>query len=233
MKLAAVCTLLVMCFTAHAASQTTLNVSMNSQGYQNFFVRQDNVSIVTMLTGNPGTTQRVLVATPAGNAGAVAYFNATNNSTKFDINMVNGSLHSLQQGGISGVAETLTFNQNATFTRAIVGSMRAMRDYVEGNGLTHEVFSHVASKVGSFVMLSHQYINGSNSVNLTFTPVDAETQLNMMPDGNFTVSLNPGTALGMVNFIWLGREEQLAGCSPSELLTPDSNLTNSTEAQQV
>lgn len=218
-----------------AVSQTTLNVSVNSQGYDNYFLRQDSLSTVTLLSANPSTTQRLLVATPAGNSGAVAYFNATtgSNNNNFHVTVVNGSLHSLQQGSNSGVAGTLTFNQNATLTRAIVGSVRAMRDFVEGNGVTHDVFSHTTTTEGTSVLLSHLYINGSNSVNLTFTPTNANTTLSVLPDGNFTVNLAPGTDVGLVNFTWLGSEEQLAGYSPTELFTPESNLANTTEAQQV
>ena len=197
-------------------AQTTLNVRVNSQGYQNYFLRQDNISTVTLTAATPGVTQRLLVASPAGNSGAVAYFNSSSNSAGFSIALLNGSLHSVRQGSNSGVAGTLTFNQNATLTRAIVGSVRAMRDYVEGGGLIHDIFNHATTKVGSSVLLSHRYINGSNSANLTFSPVNAQTTFTVLPDGNFTVNMAPGTAFGMVNFTWMSSEGQPEGYSPSE-----------------
>lgn len=207
----------LLCCCNLAASQTALNVTVNSQGYLNYFLRQNDISTVTLASASPGITQRILVATPAGNAGAVAYFNATNRANSFRMAVVNGSLHSIQQGNNSGVAGTITFNQNATLTRAIVGSVRAMRDFVEGNGLTHDVFNHTTTKAGPSVHLSHVYINGTNSVNLTFTPTSTECTLSVLPDGNFTVNLAAGVAVGSVNFTWLGSEEQLPGYSSAEL----------------
>ena len=230
--LAVFCTkLLVLAAAAAAAAQTELNVTVNTQGYQNYFLRQDNTSVVTLLSASPGITQRLLVATPAGNSGAFSYFNSTDNTTSFQIALINSSLHTVQQGSNSGIAGTLSFSSNATLTRAVVGSVRTMRDYVEGNGLTHDIFSHSLIQQGPSILLSYHYINGSNSVNLTYTPADAQTTLSPLPDGNFSITVAGSD--GLVNFTWISTEEQLPGYSPAELFMPDSNLANTSEAQQV
>ena len=226
---AILCTKLIL--LAAAAGQTELNVTVNTQGYQNYFLRQNNTSVVTLLSASPGITQRLLVATPAGNSGAFSYFNSTDNNTSFHIALVNSSLHTAQQGSNSGIAGMLSFSSNATLTRAIVGSVRTMRDYVEGSGLTHDTFSHTLIQQGPSILLSYHYINGSNSVNLTFTPADTQTTLSPLPDGNFSVTVAGSD--GLVNFTWISTEEQLPGYSPAELFMPDSNLANTSEAQQV
>lgn len=208
-----------------------LDVDVSFGGYINQFLRDDLVSAVVLTSANSSVAQRLLIATPAGNSGAVAYFNATNNSSNFALALLPGTLQSVQIGSNTGVTGLLTFSADAQLVRAVVGSVRAMRDYVEGGGLTHPIFNHTTVQQGAAVLLHRNYINGSNTVDLTLAPADSHTSIAALPDGNLTVSGNGQTAT--VNFTWTSSEAQLAGYSPAELFMPDSNLAGTPEAAQV
>ena len=223
------CAILAWCSPSNGAADLSVDVSFG--GYVNNFIRDESVSAVVLISANSSNAQRFLVASPAGNSGAVAYFNASNNSTGFQVALVPGTVQSVRDGSNSGVTGTLTFSQDAELVRAIVGSVRAMRDYVEGGGLTHPIFNHTTLQQGSSVLLYRQYINGTNSVNLTFTPANSQTTITALPDGNLTVATTGGSA--RINFTWISSEAQLEGYSPAALFTSDSNLANTPEAQQV
>lgn len=175
-------------------------------GYANYFLSDNTTSGVVLFTLPgvrlpDGSGARFLVAFPAANSGAVAYFNATEgNSSALVMQLENGTLSSTVFNGSAGLTGTLTFDRNATLYRAIVSSIRTVRDYVEGPRIVRPIFAHSAFMSGPSVVLYRQYINGSGANALVFTPADDTTTLTLLPDSNFTISLAPGAKQARVNF---------------------------------
>ena len=117
----------------------SLAFSVLSGGNSNYFRRDNTTAAQLVLSGNASAVQRLVVALPAGNSGALAYFLA-NGSDTLNVDLVESSLSTTRQAfGMVGIRGTLAFSSNATLGVTILGATRAVRDYVEGGGTMHEV----------------------------------------------------------------------------------------------
>ena len=110
----------------------SLSFKVTSGDNDNYFLRDNLTSAQLLLTSPNSTTsaRRLVVALPAGNSGALAYFLPSNpaaNST-LGIDLVEGSLKSTTTDYFNvGVQADLTFDGNATLGVTILGAVRAMR----------------------------------------------------------------------------------------------------------
>lgn len=100
-------------------------------GFDNTFFR-DNVTSAQILVTSPNITNdqavRFIVATPAGNSGALLYFIPSSNSSGFTAIIEEASLNSVSaasnQAGVSGVVQ---LSSEASLGVAIVGGIRASK----------------------------------------------------------------------------------------------------------
>ena len=125
---------------------TTLRLS--SSPYENYFYSDCHSAAQVVVTSPEPDSNltiigpRLIVAWPAGNSGIATYFEPENgiNGT-LGIQLLNSTIGSplgpvYQQNGNGnatvGVTTTLEFNSSAVLSVAILGSIRTIRDFVEG-----------------------------------------------------------------------------------------------------
>ncbi|KAI0442526.1 hypothetical protein F4803DRAFT_365733 [Xylaria telfairii] len=111
--------------------------------YKNYFVSDCSSAsqvVVTSPVVDSGlrlVNPRLLIAWPAGNSGIVTYFlpgdssDATLGISLENLPDINRTISPLV-GGVTGI---ISFNSSAVLNLAIIGSIRTIRDYVEGNSL--------------------------------------------------------------------------------------------------
>ena len=82
---------------------------------------------------------RLIVAWPAGNSGAMAYFAPESGQGSLNISLEesgNGeTVQPLNASDRVGVSASINFNTTARLTQPILGSIRAIRDQTEGSGI--------------------------------------------------------------------------------------------------
>jgi hypothetical protein len=127
---------------------------LSSVPYENYFYSDRNVAAQMILT-SPSTGNdlqvigpRVIVAWPAGNSGACLFFRPENGiNGSLAIKLVNSSVGSplgpvyIEGGNIPhvGIESVLHLNSTAIMSLAILGSIRAIRDFTEGPSLLHPI----------------------------------------------------------------------------------------------
>lgn len=113
------------------AAQLSFRVS--SGGNDNFFLRDNVTSAQLLLTSHNSTSplRRLVVALPAGNSGALAYFLPLDSSeicSSLAVRLVNGSFQTVtREFNNAGVQADLSIDGNATLGVTIIGAVRAMR----------------------------------------------------------------------------------------------------------
>lgn len=158
--------------------------------YENYFYSDCHVSahaIVTTPQPESNLTiigPRLIVAWPAGNSGACAFFeprNGKNGSLSLKlINSSNGSplrpIYRTESGshyprvGVKGI---IRLNASAVLTIPILGSVRTIRDFVEGPSLLAPKIQDTVefrSKTNGGVVLSRLWLDNVTIMELGFTP---------------------------------------------------------------
>ncbi|KAI9699616.1 MAG: hypothetical protein M1820_007116 [Bogoriella megaspora] len=178
---------------------------------------------------------RLLIAWPAGNSGAVAYFapvNGVNGSLSIALQNFtsasqplvpyyqpapNGSANSNPIVGVTGV---ITFNSSATLTVPILGSIRTIRDFSEGPSiLVPEIQDAISVASAGGALVSRLWLDNTTTTELLFTPY-SNASVNI---DNQTVHLTAGT----YNFTARYNYPQLEQLSTSEVLDPqDQGIIN-------
>jgi hypothetical protein len=223
--------ILVALLAGIAVAQDTLTEHLSFSNYDNYLYR-DNTTASQLLftqTNVTSTRTRFIAAFPAGNSGAMAYFKpASGNSSALTISLVDGSLKSVQnpynQTGISGQWE---LSQNAELDLAILGSVRALRDYVEGGGLLHPEMNYtVLQPNANSVTLYRNFFNDSIAMNFTMS-----TNKAIQSSGNQSVTFPAGTYTFSVTL----NETSLQGIPPPTLINPQNQtiVTNSSTTGSV
>ncbi|KAL4434814.1 hypothetical protein ABPG77_005341 [Micractinium sp. CCAP 211/92] len=187
---------------------------------------------------NPdGSGVRFLVGFPEANSGSVAYFNSTTGpSTDLNVTLDNGTLATVEVPGRgAGLTGVLTFNRDATLYRAIVGSIRTVRDYVEGPRIIRPIFAHTTTQEGDAVVLRREYLNNTGGNTLSFAPADGTTVVKATPDGNLTITLGLGASEGKVRFTaTVDWPVHLQAIQPADLLlAPSQRHTEIAKTPQV
>jgi len=225
------------------------SLHLRSPPYENYFIsdcRSAGQVVVTSPLEESDLTiigPRVIFAWPAGNSGVVAYFAPGNgiNGT-LGIKLVNstsgsplGSIYlpkrTPQDGGADatyGIATAIEFNSSARLTVSILGSIRTVRDFVEGPSLLRpEIQSANKYEVitdGSAVV-SRLWLDNVTTTTLSFTPTSGET----IKLDNKTLSFDAGTYTLNASLNY----PQLEQLSPQEVLRPDALAEASGERDQV
>jgi hypothetical protein len=208
---------------------TTLHLS--SPPYENYFYSDcHSASQVVVTSPQPDSNltiigPRIIVAWPAGNSGIAVYFEPENgmNGT-LGIQLLNssteaplGPVYDPSAGGNStvGVTTQLEFNSSAVLSVAILGSIRTIRDFVEGPSLLRPDIqnSNKYSTIENGFQLSRLWLDNITTTTLTFTSPDHAIQLD-----NTTVKFEAGTYTLNASFNY----PQLTQLSSKEVLSPES-----------
>jgi hypothetical protein len=207
---------------------TTLHLS--SPPYENYFYSDcHSASQVVVTSPEPDSNltiigPRVIVAWPAGNSGIVTYFGPENgvNGT-LGIRLLNSSTGDLlgpvfdsSAGNATvGVTAQLEFNSSAVLTVAILGSIRTIRDFVEGPSLLQPEIqgSNKYSSIQNGVQLSRLWLDNITTTKVSFTGSKDGIVLD-----NQTIKFEAGTYTLNASFNY----PQLTQLSSKEVLSPDS-----------
>ncbi|KAI0073888.1 hypothetical protein K474DRAFT_1648897 [Panus rudis PR-1116 ss-1] len=232
-----------------SAQQLTFQVT--SGGNDNYFLRDDVTAGQLLLTSANSTSQarRLVVALPAGNSGALTYFLPLNSSETLGINLVNGTFTTTtEEYNNTGVQADLSLNANATLGVTIIGAVRAMRDYVEGNGVMHDIFNYTLDAYNStYVRLHRRWINSTDSNSSIFRGADlylsastgSTARFNVTPGNNgswtppnIDILLPSESSNATVQVKVVTNETSLVGLNPGSLFLP-SNITGGTPGLQA
>ncbi|KAG8695829.1 hypothetical protein FRC08_007540 [Ceratobasidium sp. 394] len=153
---------------APAEQQITSNLSVTAGGYDNYFYRS-NLTAATLLLTNPNsvsaqTPNRMILAHPAGNSGSLTYWLAYDDTSgNLTVTLEAGSLRSaIGPNGLHGLQGTLLFSRNAELGTTQIGSVRQVRDYVEGGGLSQSLFNFTVTQLDeNVVWFSRLWFNKS------------------------------------------------------------------------
>lgn len=169
-------------------------------GYDNYAYRDDFIAAQMVISANASSSKpsRLIVAFPQGNTGFATYFIPTNGASSTPLQVVPDieSLSSVTfpSGSPSsnatnqtGIECDLSFNSDMSLGVTLIGSIRTVRDYTEGNGLTHEIFDYTLGDYnGTYLQLVRPWINGTTVQYLTFIAGN-NTQFAVTPSQNTTL----------------------------------------------
>ena len=132
----------------------------------------------------------------------MVYFKSLSSASTLQVTLDNSTLTSTAVNGSTAIAGQLQLSGNATLGTTILGSLRTVRDYVEGNGLSREIFNYtLISYNPSSLHLRRTYINstGENVSSVAaqlLTGVYVETchnqNLYFNADQGLTLAVTPG-----------------------------------------
>jgi hypothetical protein len=183
--------------TARQAVQTNTSTSVPDlllgpiyfAGYDNYVYRDDVTSAQVVLSANASTDpSRLILAFPKGNTGALTYFLPFTNGSTLDVGLDRTSLRSVSQSdNQTGLSGNLTLTSDATLGVTLIGSVRTLRDYTEGSGLTHEIFNYTLGEYNaSSVQLVRHWINGTTVQYFTLASIE-NAVFNVTPSSNVTL----------------------------------------------
>lgn len=258
--------------TSSPPEEIDLQLNLTSGPYDNYLIRSNLTAAQVLLTNTTATESgqlnRFLVALPAGNSGSVAYFlplsNATNstgssNTTSASTNSAsltvtlgeNGLKTAHGPNGLHGVTGELVFSESARLGTTLLGSVRTLRDYTEGNGLTHQIFNWTVTQAdNSTIWFSKPWLNetiirnaqgqqtGRAQYGLEWLlQANNGTSFNVTPSTNGTYTppqvqiIVPSGGAGSVNFTVQVNETALAGLTVDQLFVNNSNAASQPEAE--
>ncbi|KAI9066083.1 hypothetical protein FKP32DRAFT_1610261 [Trametes sanguinea] len=173
----------------------SLSFKVVSGGNDNYFLR-DNLTSAQLLLTSPNSTsaaRRLVVALPAGNSGALTYLLPKDAGAALNVTVVEGSVRSATADYFNvGVQADLRFDGNATLGVTIIGAVRAMRDYVEGNGVMHEIFNYtLASYNDTSLRLHRRWINTTSPASAAYR--GADLYLTVPAGSPARLAVTPGT----------------------------------------
>lgn len=234
---------------AATCSETPTTQHLSSPPYENFFYSDCHSATQVVVTSPQPDSNltiigpRLLVAWPAGNSGLVAFFapqNGVNGS--LSIALANGSASqplspvyepptadSLSGNPVVGIKTLVHFNSSATLTVPILGSVRTMRDFVEGPSLLYpEIQSAIKfSKTGSNgAMLTRLWLDNVTTTSMSFVPQSDGAAVTV--DGR-SVDLKAGTYEFTASFDY----PQLTQLSETQVLNQDSQGLITSAASQA
>ncbi|WWD19585.1 hypothetical protein CI109_104046 [Kwoniella shandongensis] len=195
-------------WTISAFAQTNSSAGLrfgpiNFAGYDNYVYRDNTTSAQIVITDSSSSSapSRFIAAFPSGNTGALVYFVPLNSSnststlgTSLDLSTVTSVSQANNQTGLSG---NLSFSGDLQFGVTLIGSVRTLRDYVEGGGVFNSIFNYtLAYSSNSTILLQRKWLNGTTVQYLTFETL-TNGIFNVTPNAN--VSLPPDIRLTRPN----------------------------------
>lgn len=183
---------------------------------------------------------RLLVAWPAGDSGLLAYFapsNGVNGSLTIALgnSSVGNPLGPVYQpasnGGNAtvGISAQVSFNSSATLSVPILGSIRTMRDFVEGPSLLYPVIQDAikySTTANGGVSLSRLWLDNVTTTTLSFAPTNASQKINL---SNTTVTFDAGNYIFNASFNY----PQLTAFSSEAVLKPSAQSLIAQQPEQT
>ncbi|KAI1332875.1 hypothetical protein F5Y16DRAFT_356850 [Xylariaceae sp. FL0255] len=226
---------------ASNCSGTTFQVS--TPPYENYFLSDCHSAAQLVATSNVSvgdalndTNARIVVAWPAGNSGAVAYFGGATANETVGVDIVNSTVgsplgpiyHPATPGknALFGISTQVSFNVSANLTLATLGSIRTIRD---GPGTVHptlQTMDYITGSDGS-ITISRLWLDNVTHTNLSFTPVSS-CSINIANDTNVTLTFDAGTYMLNATFDY----PQLAQMSAPEVFAEGLYANISAEEPQ-
>ena len=161
---------------------------INFASYDNYVYRDDLVAAQVVLTANASTRPaRLIVAFPKGNTGILTYF-VPEDGQELDVSTELSTLGPIQgENNQTGLQGSLRFNKGSTLGVTLIGSIRTVRDYTEGSGLTNEIFNYTLGAYNvSSVQLIRNWINGTTVQYLSFQ-AEENAKFEVTPQSNITI----------------------------------------------
>ena len=169
-------------------------------GYDNYAFRDDVTAAQMVISANASSSRpsRLIVAFPEGNTGFATYFIPANGEGDAPLQVVPEidtlSSVTFPSGSVAedatnqtGIACDLGFTSDMSLGVTLIGSIRTVRDYTEGAGLTNEIFNYTLGDYNAtYLQLVRPWINGTTVQYLTFTAGD-NTQFRVQPSENVTL----------------------------------------------
>ena len=207
---------------------------LSSPPYENYFYSDCHASTQVVVT-SPSTDSnlsiigpRLLVAWPAGNSGAVVYFAPQNGiNGSLSVTLVNSSIGnplgpvyqaSEERNATVGVVGEFSLNSSAMISSAILGSVRTIRDFVEGPSLLYPKIQNATLFEpidGGGLKISRMWLDNITTTMVMFTPLDSNTSITI---SNQTANFLEGT----YNFSASFNYPQLTQFTAKEVLDSDS-----------
>ncbi|KAL7619676.1 hypothetical protein AAE478_010217 [Parahypoxylon ruwenzoriense] len=221
---------------ADRESCTSTYLHLSDAPYENYFMSDcggaSQVVVTSPLDGSDLKiiSPRLLIAWPAGNSGIVAFFSplsGVNGSLSISLENIadtNRTLNPLA-GGVTGV---LSLNSSATLDLAILGSIRTIRDFVEGP-------SYLSPKIQDAIEV-HQLPDGGIQLNRMWLDGTTETFLTMHNTNGTSLSIHNGQprfAAGTYVFNSWHSYPQLEQLGTVEVINPASQSIISRNQAEV
>lgn len=224
--------------TGAACAETPTTLHLSDPPYENYFYSDchsaNQIVVTSPLPASNLTVigPRLLVAWPAGNSGAVAFFAPQSGiNGSLGIELVNGTSNqplsgvsrsantsSLTGSPVVGVSTTVRFNSSAYLTVPIMGSIRTMRDFIEGPSiLIPEIQDAIRFSPGQDggAMLSRLWLDNQTTTEMSLTPVNGADAVII---NNRTLELGAGDYTFTATFDY----PQLTQLSATEVLNEAS-----------
>lgn len=223
-------------------SATTLHVS--APPYENYFYSDCHSSsqvVVTSPLSDSNLTvigPRIVVAWPAGNSGVVIYFEPENgiNGT-LGIRLLNSSIGTplgpiyddkKSNNTTVGISTQIEFNRSAILSVAILGSIRTIRDFIEGPSLLYEEIQGAMNftRIPGGVQISRPWLDNITTTTISFTNQNAPVSLS---DTSVTFSAGVyifNASSDYPQLTQLGSSEVLNAASQSLIIEAPSQMTS-------
>jgi hypothetical protein len=116
---------------------------------------------------------------------------------------------------IVGITSSLYLNSSAVLTIPILGSIRTIRDFTEGNVLTASIQAAIQTSVleDNSVVLQRLWLDNVTTTKLSFTPTSSDSRVSII---NNTLHFDSGTYVFNASFDY----PQLQQLSPEAVLNP-------------
>ncbi|EGX94138.1 putative lipoprotein [Cordyceps militaris CM01] len=246
MLLIAAFLLLAATAVASTSSCAATTLHLPDPPYDNYFYSDCHVDAQAVITSPLPDSNlsiigpRLIVAWPGGNSGVCAFFAPQNgNNGSLAIALVNSTLgsplSSVVQNGSSkepktGVQGVLSFNNSASLSLSILGSVRTIRDFVEGPSLLTPLIQD-AVKIqhvnGTAVQISRLWLDNVTTTTLTLSPW--QNQDGRVHVTNKTVTLGAG----FYRFSATYNYPQLKQLKPQDILRNESMSLVGIDPEQV
>jgi hypothetical protein len=210
------------------------SLQLSDPPYENYFYSDCNIDAQVVVT-NPLPNSdlsiispRLIVAWPAGNSGACAFFqpqNGVNGSLAVNLitSPIGTNLTSIYipspdtEYPSVGVKGGLRFNSSAVLTVPILGSVRTIRDFTEGPSLLRPIIQDaivLSSTDNGYASLSRLWLDNVTKTTLSFAPHgNGSVQI----DGD-KITFAPGDYMFAAHFNY----PQLEQLTPEEVFNPSS-----------
>lgn len=214
---------------AITCTTTATTLELDSLPYSNYFYSDcHSASQVVVTSPEPDSNltiigPRIIVAWPGGNSGVVAYFQPEDgNNGTLGIRLLNSSssspltpVYDDADGGnaIVGISTQVEFNSSAVLSVAILGSIRTIRDFVEGPSLLRDDIQSTLnySNIDNGVEISRLWLDNITTTTISFSSGDQSIQLD-----NTSITFPAGTYIFNASYNY----PQLTSLSAEEVLSP-------------